>query len=122
MNYEDMSKEELVSLLYRKDNLIKHLQLATQEIVLLSEDMRKQIDIKEETIQELLKGVRLYNIELLGKSDIKELFKCEDDKALKILKFLNQNEFGCKMGKEYYVTKNELMKFLDIYKGKDLKI
>jgi hypothetical protein len=122
MNYEDMSKEELISLLYRRDNLIKQLQLSTKEIVLISEDFRKQMDIKEELIQELLQSVRLSNIELLSKNDIQDLFKCESDKALRILKWLYANGFGCKIGKEYHITKNEFSKFITSINGKDLKI
>ena len=60
--------------------------------------------------------------ELLNKEDIKKIFKCESDKSLKILKFMYTNNFGMKVGKEYYISKDNFKKFLEVYRGKDLKL
>ena len=86
------------------------------------EILDKKLEEKDIVINSLLD--RLYNkeLELLGKSEIMQIFTCESDKALRILKLMYANNFGCKVGKEYYITKNEFKKFMEAYKGKDLKI
>lgn len=122
MNYEDLSKEELVQLLYRRDNLIKHLQAATSEIVHISEEYRELAEMNLETIQQIIDKTRTSDIELLDKDAIMNLFGCESDKALKILKLMYANRFGFKVGKIYYISKNEFIKFLEAYRGQDLKI
>ena len=50
------------------------------------------------------------------------IFKCESDKALKILKIMFQMKFANKIGKEYYVEKENLIEFLNSYKGEEILI
>ena len=59
-------------------------------------------------------------IELYGKRDIMELFKCESDKALRILKVMYQMNMANKIGKEYYVEKNKLTAFLEDFRGQEI--
>ena len=59
-------------------------------------------------------------IELYGKRDIMELFKCESDKALRILKVMYQMNMANKIGKEYYVEKNKLIAFLEDFRGQEI--
>lgn len=63
------------------------------------------------------KEVRIYN-----KQDIMDFFKCESDKALRILKVMYQMKMANKIGKEYYVTQETLMKFLEQYMGEEIII
>ena len=49
-----------------------------------------------------------------------KIFKCESDKALKILKVMYQMHEANKIGKEYYVDKNSLLRFLEDMKGKEI--
>lgn len=62
------------------------------------------------------------SIDIYGKNDIMKLFKCESDKALKILKIMFQMNEANKIGREYYVDRETLFRFLDDMKGKELHI
>lgn len=57
-----------------------------------------------------------------GKKEIMEIFHCESDKALKILKIMFQMREANKIGREYYVSKKALEKFMDDMKGKTIYI
>lgn len=59
-------------------------------------------------------------VDIYGKQDIMKIFKCESDKALKILKIMYQMKEGNKIGKEYYIDKDSLIQFLDKYKGEEI--
>lgn len=83
---------------------------------------KEDLDKKDLVINSLLERMTNKELELLDKAAIMQIFGCESDKALKILKLMYANQFGCKVGKEYYITKNEFKKFMESYKGKDLKI
>lgn len=61
-------------------------------------------------------------LDVYGKQDIMKIFKCESDKALKILKIMFQMKEANKIGKEYYVDKDTLLNFLDRYKGEEIVI
>lgn len=56
------------------------------------------------------------------KQDIMKIFKCESDKALRILKIMFQMNMAIKIGKEYYVDEESLKEFLEKYKGKEILI
>lgn len=60
------------------------------------------------------------SINIYGKNDIMKMFKCESDKALKILKVMFQMNEANKIGKEYYVKKDTLLQFLEDMKGKEI--
>lgn len=57
-----------------------------------------------------------------GKKDIMRIFNCESDKALKILKILFQMHEANKIGREYYVGKQALDRFMEDMKGKAIHI
>lgn len=61
-------------------------------------------------------------IDLYDKSDIMKMFKCESDKALRILKIMYQMNEACKIGKQYYVERECLLRFLEDFKGKEIII
>ena len=61
-------------------------------------------------------------IDIYDKKDLMKMFKCESDKALKILKIMFQMNEANKIGREYYVDKNALLRFLNDMKGKELQI
>lgn len=63
-----------------------------------------------------------YHIEIYGKQDIMKMFKCESDKALRLLKVMFQMHEANKIGKEYYVDKESLIHFLNDYKGQEILI
>lgn len=59
---------------------------------------------------------------LLTRDDIMLIYKCEKDKALRILKLMFQMGYGNKIGKEYYITKQNHDKFLSEMSGKEVFI
>lgn len=61
-------------------------------------------------------------LEVYGKHDIMKMFKCESDKALKILKIMYQMKMANKIGKEYYVERESLIQFLEDFKGQEILI
>lgn len=61
-------------------------------------------------------------LEIYGKEDIMKMFKCESDKALRILKTLYQMREANKIGREYYVQSDVLVQFLEDFKGKEIYI
>lgn len=61
-------------------------------------------------------------LDIYGKQDIMKIFKCESDKALKILKVMFQMKEANKIGKEYYVDRESLLRFLERFKGEEILI
>lgn len=83
---------------------------------------------KEELIQACIdkdttiKQVSSQSKEVYNKQDIIELFNCANDKALRMLKLMFQMGYGNKIGKEYYVSKQQQQKFLTDMAGKEVYI
>lgn len=61
-------------------------------------------------------------IEIYGKKDIMNIFKCESNKALRILRTMYQMNEANKIGREYYTDQESLNRFLNDYKGKKIYI
>ena len=59
---------------------------------------------------------------MLGKKDIMELYACESNKALRILKLMFQMGYGNKIGKEYYVSQKGHEEFVKDMIGKEVYI
>lgn len=117
-----MEDKELFVSEMQKEEFIKEFELFLDVgYKVHKEILDKKLEEKDIVINSLLERMSNKELELLDKESIMQIFKCESDKALKILKMMYANEFGCKMGKEYYITKNEFKKFMNSYKGKDVK-
>ena len=82
------------------------------------EQLIEQCFNKDTAIEELKHN----QLEIINKSDIMSLYKCESNKALKILKVMFQMGYGNKIGKEYYVSLNSQLDFLDKMRGKEVFI
>lgn len=80
--YDNMSKDELIAQCIDKDS---------------------QIDVYNSQIKKY---------QVLTKTDIMSIYKCESNKALRILKLMFQMGYGNKIGKEYYIYSNHRMIFL----------
>lgn len=121
MNEEE--KDDYILFLIKLIQLSEEMKKSISDMANVIIDIRNEtIDSNEKTINNLLSRLNDKELELLNKEAIMQIFDCQDDKALKILKLMYANSFGCKIGKEYYITRNEFKKFMDSYKGKDLKI
>lgn len=88
------------------------------EVVVAREERRKQEErellAKEIVKQQTKEDARLYN-----KEDIMSIFKCESDKALRILRLAYQMKYATKIGKEYYMSKEDFKSFLEQIKGRN---
>ena len=56
------------------------------------------------------------------KTDIMSIYKCESNKALRILKLMFQMGYGNKIGKEYYISLESQNDFLTAMRGKEVFI
>lgn len=56
------------------------------------------------------------------KKDIMDIYHCESDKALRILKLMFQMEYNIKIGKEYYISPKLHEKFVKDTAGKEVFI
>lgn len=64
----------------------------------------------------------LANKKIYGKSEIMKLFGFENQKTLNFLKLLFQMEYAIKIGKSYIITAEELDRFLEENKGKEIAV
>lgn len=92
-DYDNMNKQELINSCLDKDNVI----------VGFMNEMNLRTKI-------------------LDKKDIMEIYKCKNDKALKILKVMFQMGYGNKIGKEYYISDKAHNEFITSMVGKELFI
>lgn len=92
--YDTMSKSELVQLCLDKDMII------------------------EKCIQSL----KCCQSSMLSKKEIMEIYHCESNKALRILKLMFQMGYGNKIGKEYYISQESQAEFIKNMSGKDVFI
>lgn len=94
VNYDILSRNELIHLCIEKDNMI------------------------DKCIQSLQNSQST----MLGKKEIMRMYKCESDKALKILKLMFQMGYGNKIGKEYYISNQSQENFINNMAGKEVFI
>lgn len=90
--YDNMSKDELIAQCVDKDNQINYY------------------------------SNYLKSHQVLTKADIMCIYKCESNKALRILKLMFQMGYGNKIGKEYYISLDSQSSFLTDMKGKEVFI
>lgn len=57
-----------------------------------------------------------------GKKEIMSIFNCESDKALRILKFMQQCGYATKIGREYYTMQMQLDEFMTQSMGKSIYV
>ena len=72
---------------------------------------------QEKLITRILEAKDIKN-ELLGKDDIIKIFKCENEKALKILRVAFDMQYATRIGKEYYIEKTKLDEFMNDVRGR----
>ena len=78
---------------------------------------RSEILEQEKLITRILEAKDTKN-ELLGKDDIIRIFKCENEKALKILRVAFDMQYATRIGKEYYIEKTKLDEFMNDVRGR----
>lgn len=94
---------------------LKKQQLEIEYRDLLLEALNSTIDV-------LLMKIKNADIEMLGKKDIMQIFDKESDFALRFLRLAKQLKLGTQIGKEYYISREDLKKMLKDYKGLKLEL
>ena len=77
---------------------------------------------KDAIIESCVKSLKAQCPKMLGKKEIMDIYHCESDKALRILKLMFQMGYGNKIGKEYYVSQKAQEDFLKNMVGKEVYI
>ena len=77
---------------------------------------------KDAIIESCVKSFKAQCPKMLGKKEIMDVYHCESDKALRILKLMFQMGYGNKIGKEYYVSQKAQEDFLKNMVGKNVYI
>lgn len=77
---------------------------------------------KDVIIESCVKSLKAQCPKMLGKKEIMDVYHCESDKALRILKLMFQMGYGNKIGKEYYVSQKAQEDFLKNMVGKEVYI
>ena len=77
---------------------------------------------KDTVIEACVRTIKENQQKMLGKKDIMEIYDCENDKALKILKQMFEMGYGSKIGKEYYVSRKSQEAFVSNMAGKSVYI
>lgn len=67
---------------------------------------------KDAVIESCVKSLREQFPKMIGKKEIMDIYHCESDKALRILKLMFQMGYGNKIGKEYYVSQKAQEEFV----------
>ena len=79
----------------------------------------KPTDEMEEAAKELeLQDAR----EVCVLEDVADIFKCSEDKALKIMHLMMRTGYSMKLGKSFVTTKDNIFRVLDENMGKSLAI
>lgn len=77
---------------------------------------------KDAVIESCVKSLREQFPKMIGKKEIMDIYHCESDKALRILKLMFQMGYGNKIGKEYYVSQKAQEEFVKNMVGKEVYI
>ena len=77
---------------------------------------------KDSVIDGLVDKLKRNETSLLGKNEIMEVYHCQSNKALQILKHMMMCKFAVKVGKEYYCTPENHAKFISQMSGKEVFI
>ena len=77
---------------------------------------------KDIVINSLISQLQHKDIEVLGLEDICSIFSWEEQKGRKFLKMATQMKYATKIGKQPIITKENLEKYLEFLKGKELTL
>lgn len=117
---EEYIQDELRHFLETQGNVsvVSVSNVETPEVSKTIEKDKKQDELVEKIVKRLKEETRTQEIELLTKEDIIEVFKCENDKALKIMRLAFEMRYATKIGKEFYIKKDDFDKFINEEKGR----
>lgn len=108
-----------------EENLIdkvKELNYETEYATMTKDNLIERCQSQDTFLKNLIANIKLNNSAMLGKSDIMQIYHCESNKALKILKVMFNMGYGSKIGKEYYASKQSHDAFIKDMAGKEVFI
>ena len=135
----DQASEELLAGIFGALNRYM-LNFARRQIQLAFEQAEKEVADLHQRTREGIQTAQLHGKQIgqlpgkklvtnkaqcpkrLGKKEIMDVYHCESDKALRILKLMFQMGYGNKIGKEYYVSQKAQEDFLKNMVGKKVYI
>lgn len=77
---------------------------------------------KDLIIDKCIHSLKSQQATMLSKKEIMEIYHCESNKALRILKLMFQMGYGNKIGKEYYISRESQDEFIKSMLGKEVFI
>lgn len=86
------------------------------------EQHQQEMQKKDIVINSLISQLQHKDIEVLGLEDICSIFNWEEQKGRKFLKMATQMKYATKIGKQPIITKENLEKYLEFLKGKELTL
>ena len=109
------------------DDIRKMLEISIEDIddndedldVLVQRDLERQKQEQENLAELIASKLKSADAVLYNKEDIMQIFSCESDKALRMLRLCHQMKFAVKIGKEYYISKEDFETFLTQIKGRN---
>lgn len=118
---KEVDADEYVSIL-QKRNKVKDYSMKNMYTQL--DNAKQEIKERDKKIEELLKKeIELPdNILVLNKNDIMKIFNKESDFALRFFRASKAAGFSTKIGKEYYISRDNFRKFLKTYQGQEFCI
>lgn len=108
--------------LLAKEQIIEKMNETMEILKWRVEVQESMINQVKDISERLLEKVESNQSPLIGKKEIMSIFDKESDFALRFLKFAKANKFGLKVGKEYFIKKEEFDKLLHTYLGQELEI
>ena len=94
------------------------MEMKDEKQEVLEDTCNKLVEMLKTKIKEEEKEDDIQQVDLLTKEDISRMFKCENDKSLKIMRLLFEMRYATKIGKEYYIKKEDFEKFFNEEKGR----
>lgn len=86
------------------------------------DDLIERCQKQNSFLKDLIENLKLNSLAMLDKRDIMDIYHCESNKALKILKVMFFMGFATKVGKEYYVSRKSHDSFVEAMAGKEVFI
>lgn len=101
---------------------VKELNSNAEYDTMTKENLIERCETQTSLLKKLIAHLKLDNCVMLNKQNIMEIYHCESDKALKILKVMFNMGYGSKIGKEYYASRQSHEAFITAMAGKEVFI
>ena len=90
--------------------------------IMTKEQLEKLCLDKDVIIETYMNSFGVARQKMLCKKDIMQIYDCESNKAIRILKLMFQMGYGNKIGKEYYISQESQDAFINDMAGKEIFI